>query len=103
MCSDDPLLFTCTVTRSQTDHVTIVLPSGEDLTITREFCNTRETLNVSSGVRLTCDIPENNAYLIMLVIDKASLLSGTVTCNTEYVPTQANVTANATCLILTGI
>ena len=106
VCPNDPLLFTCTVTESEPDHVTIMLPSGEEVEINCKGNNTEINQSFPSGVSLVCcnvtDVDGTKAnYIIELVIERASLLNGNITCRSESAPPRPS--DKAECPLLTGI
>ena len=106
VCSNDPLLFTCTVTESNAVAARVTLPSGEAVQVT--ITNMTEVVGATplpDGVTVV----SNNSvvaeglvnYTLTLAIERASLLgSNPVICDARTVSPQ---TDEKSCPIATGI
>ena len=86
VCPNDPLLYTCTAKNSEADEAIVHLPSGQMV-----------VLNRSNIIRVEGDLPDGIIvdshyakvdhdyvfinYCIALIIERASLLNGTITCD----------------------
>ena len=103
-CSFDPLLFTCTITGSGISFAIITLPTGQSVEIDQDN-NIKGNERLPSGVTLQfhhVTKVDNYAadYTLILAIERASLLTGTVTCTAGD---SLKTSDNTECLILTGI
>ena len=102
-CPFDPLLFTCTITGSQISFAVITLPTGQSVEIDQDD-NIKENERLPSGVTLQDHYVMQEMstvnYTLILAIERASLLTGTVTCSPGYINRTSYY--NAECPVLTG-
>ena len=106
VCPNDPLLFTCTVTKSTVVAARVTLPSGEGVQVTST--NMVEVVGATSlpdGVTVQShDAVVDGGlvnYTLALAIERASLLGGNpVICDAATAPA---LTDEASCPIATGI
>jgi hypothetical protein len=102
VCPGDPLLFTCTVTGSQSAVASVILPTGERVDLLRDNIIEIEG-SLPKGITVdshdvTMDIDGGN-YVLTVAIERASLLNGSLVCdNRAFTP----VTDQATCLFATA-
>jgi hypothetical protein len=84
VCQNDPLLYTCTVKNSQADEAVVHLPSGQTVVLNRS-----NIIKVEEGVPDGVIVDSYYArvdytvmnYCIALIIERASLLNGNITCD----------------------
>ena len=88
VCPNDPLLYTCTVNGSEVVFATVTLPSGEVVKIESGNTTSGEG-SLPNGVIVKSHNAEVEGgkinYTIILSFEKASLLSGSVTCDANTV------------------
>ena len=104
VCPNDPLLFTCTVTGSDANLATVVLPSGQFVFILSDNITSLGEDGLPDGVRVVSHGARVGGgvanYTLTLVIDRASILNGnSVTCADGGLSPQ---TAQASCPVATG-
>ena len=103
VCPNDPLLFTCTVTKSPSSAARVTLPSGEAVQVTS--MNTTEVVgDLPDGVTVQSHNPVIEGglinYTLTLAINRASLLSGNpIICDSLTV----SINDEASCPVATGI
>ena len=105
VCPNDPLLFTCAVNGSESAFVTIVLSPTEEVEIDCKGNNTEINQKFPRGISLgDCNVTDVDGtkgnYIIELVIERASLLNGNITCRGENTD---KTSCEAKCLLLTGM
>ena len=103
VCPNDPLLFTCTVTGSTANLATVRLSSGQFVII----LSTGTISLGEDGLPVGVTVHSHDArvdggvanYTLTLAIDRASVLTGSVTCADGGLSPQ---TAQASCPVATG-
>jgi hypothetical protein len=102
VCQNDPLLYTCTVKNSQADEAVVHLPSGQTVVLNRS-----NIIKVEEGVPDGVIVDSYYArvdytvmnYCIALIIERASLLNGSITCDGKSPSEPAK---DSKCQIATG-
>ena len=103
VCPNTPLLFTCTVTESNSRLARIILPSGDIVTIDD---NNMAGGALPDGVTVQShdgrfDVGEGGNYLLTLAIERASVLTGSAIVCEDTASSQ--LTAMASCPMATSM
>ena len=84
VCSNDPLLYICTVTNSPANEATVKLPSGQ-MVVLRSNNTFKVEGDLPDGVTVHSYYARvdygNINYCLALAIERASLLNGNVKCD----------------------
>ena len=104
VCPDTPLLFTCTITESDSRLARIILPSGDKVTI--DDINNIEGGDLPDGVTVQShdgrfDFREGGNYALTLAIERASVLTGSAIVCEDTAASQ--LTARASCPFATSM
>ena len=103
VCPNDPLLFTCTVTGSTDSVASVRLSSGQFVNILSDNTTASGGGNLPGGVRVVAHGARVDGgvanYTLTLAINRASVLTGSVTCADGGLSPQ---TAQASCPVATG-
>ena len=103
VCPNDPLLYTCTVTGSDESVASVRLPSGQFVFILSSNITSLGEDGLPDGVTVVSQDARVGGgvanYTLTLAINRASVLTGSVTCADGGLSPQ---TAQASCPVATG-
>ncbi|CAI8018957.1 hypothetical protein GBAR_LOCUS11440 [Geodia barretti] len=102
VCSNDPLLYICTVNNSPADKAVVHLPSGQTVALDRD-----SNIQIEGGLPNGVVVDSYYArvdyvvinYCLALIIERASLLNGSITCDGNSLSAPAK---DSECQIATG-